>query len=210
MLPRRRSLRRPGRRCRRSARTDRRSAGTRGRRAAAWPGARCRSSRRPAASGGRAPRSGPDTPHHGGRSTRPGRTKRCRGDGGGADLAGPDQPKPHPEHYRCRGHQHVDAAQQPPVSDAHLAAPGREPQKCQPTDRPLQQHRGGIEADHAGQANDPARTTTSPPTCLGANRAGGGVFPRPCTGSVPNGGARQKMLTIAKPFGHRGVSRLYS
>ena len=46
------------------------------------------------------------------------------------------------------GHQQVDAAQQPPVPEADLAAPRREPAERHPADRPLQQHGGGVERDH--------------------------------------------------------------
>ena len=42
----------------------------------------------------------------------------------------------------------VDPAQQPAVAEADLAPAGREPAERHPADRPLQQHRRGVEADH--------------------------------------------------------------
>ena len=85
------------------------------------------------------------------------------------------------------GHQQVDATKQPAVPDAHLATPRREPQEHQATDRPLQQNRGGVETDHAGQANDPMHSEGSPTRVM-----------------------ESKMFSIAKPFCYRGVSILYN
>ena len=76
-------------------------------------------------------------------------------DTGRADLPDPNDAEPSAQHQGRCGQHHVDPTKEPSIPDAHLAPPCREPQKRQPTNRPLQQHRGGIEADHAGQANEP-------------------------------------------------------
>jgi hypothetical protein len=51
-------------------------------------------------------------------------------------------------HDRADGHGAVDAAEQPPVADAYLAAAGGDPQKQQPARGPLQQDRRRVELDH--------------------------------------------------------------
>ena len=69
-------------------------------------------------------------------------------DGERRRLAHRHRVEPHADRERAGGHQDVDAAHQPAVADADLAAAGGDPQEQQPADRPLQQHGGGVEADH--------------------------------------------------------------
>ena len=51
----------------------------------------------------------------------------------------------------------VHAAQQPAVAEPDLAPSGGEPAEGHPADRPLQQHRGGLEADHAAEGTVASR-----------------------------------------------------
>ena len=66
-----------------------------------------------------------------------------------SDLADGHRPERDPGQERPERHQHVRAAQQPAVAEADLASAGREPAERHPADRPLQQHGGGVERDHA-------------------------------------------------------------
>ena len=75
---------------------------------------------------------------------------RC-GDAERRHLAHRHHPEGHPGGERTEGHQQVDAPQQPAVAQADLAPPRREPAEGHAPDRPLQQHRGGVEADHGPQ-----------------------------------------------------------
>ena len=50
---------------------------------------------------------------------------------------------------RPQGQHAVHGPQQPPVADADLPPAGRHPQEEEPAHRPLQQHRGRVEAYHA-------------------------------------------------------------
>jgi hypothetical protein len=65
------------------------------------------------------------------------------------DLADRHDPERHARCERPRAHQGVDAAQQPAIAQADLAPAGGEPTERHPADRPLQQHGGGVEGDHA-------------------------------------------------------------
>ena len=173
----------------------------------AWPArpvARSRSSPRPVASAGRAPRVCPDTPAC--RWTIDTSRANSAAAATAAALISRAQTAPNRTPTTSCGHSHqqVDAAQQPPVSEADLAPPGGEPQEGQPTDRPLQQHRGGIEADHARQANDPTRASRararserarSRPSALGRGSAAGSAA-RPRVGEA----ASQKCLQSQNLF----------
>ena len=53
-----------------------------------------------------------------------------------------------PDERRASGDDEVRAAQQPPVAQTDLPPAGREPAERHAPDRPLQQHRGGVEGDH--------------------------------------------------------------
>jgi hypothetical protein len=72
--------------------------------------------------------------------------------------------------------ERVRAAQQPAVPETDLAVPRRDPAEQQATDGPLQQHGGGIEADHADRLG---RRAVAPPVR-------GVAGPRlPPTGTLP-------------------------
>ena len=58
---------------------------------------------------------------------------------------------------RTEGDHGVHAAQQPAIPEPDLAAPGGEPAERHPADRPLQQHGGGLEADHAAEGTVASR-----------------------------------------------------
>ena len=69
---------------------------------------------------------------------------RCR-------LANGHDPERQPGSQGTGGETEVDAPQQPAIPEAGDAPPGGEPAEQHAAGRPLQEHGGGVEADHVGQ-----------------------------------------------------------
>ena len=63
---------------------------------------------------------------------------------------------------RPQRHDDVHTPQQPPVAEADLAPSPGDPQEQQAADRPLQQHRRTVEADHCGGLRRSSAHSTSP------------------------------------------------
>jgi hypothetical protein len=61
-----------------------------------------------------------------------------------------------PEEQRAQCQQAVGPAQQPSVAEGHLATSGGDPQEEETADGPLQEDRGGVEADHSVGSVRPA------------------------------------------------------
>ena len=79
--------------------------------------------------------------HHQRDQSRKADTERC-------DLAHNFGAKAQAAHQRAKGHQQIDATQQPAIASANESAASGKPQEKQSTGGPLQQDGGGIDTDH--------------------------------------------------------------